>query len=95
MATRDKIGVHEESAFYGSYAYKIRTSSGILTLGISGGFDNRRSYFNMLNLINEDDRILQDVPSRFNPNFGTGVYFANPKNVPGCFSTLYYRKQAV
>ncbi|MEQ9403318.1 MAG: type IX secretion system membrane protein PorP/SprF [Cyclobacteriaceae bacterium] len=79
MVTKDKVGVHSETAVYGSYAYKIKTSAGILALGLSGGFDNRRSDFNQLNVLNTDDPLLTGSASRFNPNFGTGVYFANPR----------------
>jgi len=78
MATGDAIGVHKESAFYLSGAYKIRTGGGILAMGLSGGFDNRRSDFNQLNILNQDDQLLTGTPKRFTPNFGTGVYFANP-----------------
>lgn len=78
QATLDKIGIHEETAFYVSGAYKIKTSAGILALGLSGGFDNRRSNFTELNVLNEDDQLLSGTPTRFTPNFGTGIYFANP-----------------
>lgn len=79
MITKDKLGVHEETAVYGSYAYKIKTSAGILALGLSGGFDNRRADFDQLNILNTDDPLLTGSQSQFNPNFGTGIYFANPK----------------
>ncbi len=78
QATRDEIGVHQESAFYFSGAYKIRTSAGILSMGLSGGFDNRRSNFTELNLLRQDDQLLSGIPTRFTPNFGAGIYFANP-----------------
>jgi type IX secretion system PorP/SprF family membrane protein len=79
LVTRDKIGVHEETSAYASYAYKIRTKAGILALGLSGGFDNRRSNFNELSIIDSSDPLLSGTNTRFTPNFGTGVYFANPK----------------
>lgn len=78
QATRDRIGVHEETSFYGSYAYKIKTSAGILAMGLSGGFDNRVSDFSQLNILNRDDQSFSTIPTRFSPNFGTGIYFANP-----------------
>lgn len=79
QATRDKIGVHEETAIYLSYAYKIRTDIGILSLGLSGGFDNRRSDFSELNILDTSDPLLSGTRTRFTPNFGTGIYLANPK----------------
>ena len=78
QATRDVIGVHTESAVYFSGAYKIKTSAGILAMGLSGGFDNRRSNFTELNILNRDDQALAGTPTRLTPNFGTGLYFANP-----------------
>jgi len=78
LAVRDVIGVHQESALYLSGAYKIRTSAGILSMGLSGGFDNRRSNFSELNILRQDDQLLSGIPTRFTPNFGAGLYFANP-----------------
>ena len=78
QATLDKIGIHEETAMYVSGAYKIKTGAGILAMGLSGGFDNRRSNFSELNILNQDDQLLSGTPTRFTPNFGTGIYFANP-----------------
>lgn len=78
LASRDQIGVHQESALYFSGAYKVRTSAGILSMGLSGGFDNRMSDFTELNLLRQDDELLSGIPTRFTPNFGAGLYFANP-----------------
>ena len=84
----DQIGVTDDFSFYGSYAYKIRTSLGILALGVSGGFNNRKSNFSKLNLLDTNDPLLSGRVSRFVPNFGTGVYFANPVFYAG-FSVPY------
>ncbi len=84
----DKIGVTEDFSFYGSYAYKISTSFGILAMGVSGGFNNRKSDFTQLELVNNTDPYLTGNVSRFSPNFGTGVYFANPVFYAG-FSVPY------
>ncbi len=78
MVTKDKVGVHEETALYTSYAYKIKTSAGILALGLSGGFDNRRADFTQLSVLNSEDPLLTATSSKLSPNFGTGIYFANP-----------------
>lgn len=99
QAVRDNIGVHTESSFYASGAYKIKTSAGILAMGLSGGFDNRRSDFSQLNLLRQDDALLSGVPTRFTPNFGTGIYFANPKmylgaSVPFILENELFQAQA-
>jgi type IX secretion system PorP/SprF family membrane protein len=78
MVTKDRVGVHEETALYTSYAYKIKTSAGILALGLSGGFDNRRADFSQLSVLNDNDPLLTATSTKLSPNFGTGIYFANP-----------------
>ncbi|MFY0687329.1 MAG: PorP/SprF family type IX secretion system membrane protein [Cyclobacteriaceae bacterium] len=77
--TDDKVGVTNDIALYGSYAYKIKTKIGILAMGIQGGFNQRKSDFTdgSIILLN-DDPLLSGIRSNFSPNFGTGVYFANP-----------------
>ncbi|MFY0608623.1 MAG: type IX secretion system membrane protein PorP/SprF [Cyclobacteriaceae bacterium] len=77
--TKDQVGVHKNISFYGSYAYKIKMSFGILAMGLQGGFDSRQSNFSDISLFTSDDPALpQSMVSRFTPNFGTGLYFANP-----------------
>ena len=75
--TKDAVGVHEDLALYGSYAYKIATKIGILAMGVSGGFNSRESDFTKVDLLDPNDPVLSGVRRRFSPNFGTGVYFAN------------------
>lgn len=99
QASKDVIGVHKESALYFSGAYKIKTGAGILAMGLSGGFDNRRSDFTELNVLNKSDELLSGTPTRFTPNFGTGLYFANPKmyagvSVPYILENTLYQVQA-
>ncbi len=88
FAANDQIGVTDDFSFYGSYAYKISTSFGILAMGVSGGFNNRKSDFSQLELLNGNDPFLSGTVSKFTPNFGTGVYFANPVFYAG-FSVPY------
>ena len=99
QVSEDVIGVHKETAAYLSGAYKIKTGVGILAMGLSGGFDNRRSNFEELNLLREDDELLSGTPTRFTPNFGTGIYFANPRmyagiSVPYILENSLYEVQA-
>ncbi|WP_258103992.1 type IX secretion system membrane protein PorP/SprF [Marinoscillum sp. MHG1-6] len=76
--THDKVGVTESFSTYASYAYKVHTSFGVLAMGLQGGFDQRRSDFTSLSLLDESDPLLNGVVSKFSPNVGLGVYFANP-----------------
>jgi type IX secretion system PorP/SprF family membrane protein len=74
---KDVIGVTEDTYFYGSYAYKINTKVGVLSMGIQGGFNNRKSDFNQLELLDDEDPFLSGMVTRFSPNFGTGLFFSN------------------
>ncbi|MFH6981976.1 type IX secretion system membrane protein PorP/SprF [Marinoscillum sp. 108] len=88
QATRDQVGITESVSVYGSYAYKIKMSFGILAMGLQGGFDSRASDFSKLSVFDEDDQLLSGTVNRFTPNFGTGLYFANPHMYVG-FSVPY------
>ncbi|MFY0655094.1 MAG: type IX secretion system membrane protein PorP/SprF [Cyclobacteriaceae bacterium] len=79
---RDAVGAHEQFSVYASYAYKIHMSGGILAMGLQGGFDNRISNLNQLNWYDPTDPLNLRI-TRFNPNFGTGLYFANRKFFAG------------
>ena len=85
--TRDKVGVHEDMGVYGSYAYKVRTGKGILAMGLQGGFNNRQSNFTETNIFDPSDPLYTAI-NKFSPNFGAGLYFANPKMYAG-FSVPY------
>lgn len=76
--THDIVGVTESFSTYASYAYKIHTSIGVLAMGLQGGFDNRRSDFTELDLLDDEDPLLSGAITRFTPNVGVGLYFANP-----------------
>lgn len=78
QATRDVVGATESTSMYGSYAYKIKTSIGIMSMGLQGGFDYRKSDFGLLKLPDAGDPLLTGTPTRTTPNFGVGFYFANP-----------------
>jgi len=79
MATRDQVGIHTDYGFYASYAYKIKLSTGYLAMGLQGGFNDRKSNFNLLNLKDENDQNMTGIRRKFNPNFGTGVYYYNKR----------------
>jgi type IX secretion system PorP/SprF family membrane protein len=88
FAMNDRTGVTTDNSFYASYAYKISTKYGILAMGLQGGFNHRVSDFTQLELLDPQDPLLGQTVTRFTPNFGTGVYFANPNLYIG-FSVPY------
>jgi len=86
IVANDQIGIHNDFSLYGAYSYKIKLSnSGILSMGVQGGFNNLRSDYNQLNLKNLNDQNLSGVINKFNPNFGAGIYY-NQKNFYAGFS---------
>ncbi len=46
-------------------------------MGLQGGFNQRTTDYERLNLLSTDP-LMQGAPTRFSPNFGTGIYLANP-----------------
>ena len=78
--TSDKVGVHRDLGLFGAYAYKIRMSRGVLSFGLQGGFNSRRSDFTQLNIRDQTDQFLLGTPTTFNPNFGTGIYWQDTKS---------------
>ena len=93
LMSRDKIGVHEDVGLYGSYAYKIRTGAGILALGLQAGFNNRQSNYADAEAFDPTDPLFTNI-SKFSPNFGAGIYFANPRMYVG-FSVPYILENKV
>lgn len=74
--TNDQIGVHSDNSLYGIYSYKIplsqRKNGGVLSMGLQGGFNSLRSdYFKTT----PRDGAEVGVISKFNPNFGTGLFY--------------------
>ncbi len=73
----DVIGVHNRMTLKVSYSYRIRVGQkGNLSLGIQGGFLSFSSNFQNIDFLqDEDDDLLTGSQSRFNPNFGAGIFY--------------------
>ena len=100
VATRDAIGVHEQYGVYGSYAYKVRFAHGVLAMGMQGGFDNRNSNYTLLSLKDASDPLLSSDAKKFNPNFGVGLYYSNPKffmgvSVPYILNSKVFKVESI
>jgi type IX secretion system PorP/SprF family membrane protein len=76
MMSHETIGIHEEVGLYGQYSYKIFSNAGVLSFGISAGFDNLKSDFSSLRLIDINDPNLSGQRSAFYPNFGFGIHWS-------------------
>jgi type IX secretion system PorP/SprF family membrane protein len=90
LFSSDKIGVHSDNSLYGIYSYKIpiskRKNGGVLSMGLQAGFNSIKSdYFKT----NPRDGAEIGVISKFNPNFGGGVFYRG-KNVYAGLSIPYF-----
>lgn len=84
VISNDKIGITNETDFYGSYAYHIPTSSGIISMGLSAGFSYFRSQFSDLTVWDPDDPVYEtNSLSNVLPNFGAGLYYYSQKFYAG------------
>ncbi len=84
----DKIGIHNNMGVYGAYAYRIKYGTGVLSMGVQAGFDYLTSDFNKLTIKDQSDPNLNGTLSKFNPNFGAGLFWYNSKTFLG-FSVPY------
>lgn len=91
LITNDRIGMHNETGIYGSYAFKIRLPEGSLSMGIQAGFNRHVSDPTVLDLESPDPGFAEFMTSS-KINFGTGVYYHHKKFYAG-LSVPYIRKK--
>lgn len=89
LFSKDEIGVHSDNSLYFTYAYKIpltnRKNGGMLSMGVQGGFNSLKSdYYKTL----PRDGMEVGALSKFNPNFGAGIFYRNRTSYIG-FSVPY------
>ena len=85
VIAHDKIGVTEETNFYGSYSYKIKVGEGKkLAFGLRAGASNYRAKLSTLTVWDGgDDAFVNDIRTYLIPKFGFGVYFYTDKYYAG------------
>ncbi len=84
VISNDKIGITNETDFYGSYAFHLPMRNGNLSLGLSGGFSYFRSQFSDLTFWDQDDPVYEtNSLSNVLPNFGAGAYYYSQKFYAG------------
>ena len=91
MVISDKIGMHNETGVYGSYAFKIRMPMGSLSMGLQAGLNNLTSDPSRLATEHPDPSFAEYL-SNTKINFGTGVYYNTKKFYAG-LSIPYLRKK--
>lgn len=77
LLSHDQVGVHSDLSLYLSYAFRIKFKNGALAMGLQAGFNSLKSDFSKLTLQNITDPNLNGIFSKFNPNFGAGVFYDN------------------
>lgn len=85
LATVDRIGSYANTGLFGNYAYIIKDPArkGVLSFGVSAGFNNYDADFSDLNLREVRDLKFSGFMSEFKPNFGGGVFYYNEKMFAG------------
>jgi type IX secretion system PorP/SprF family membrane protein len=75
----DQIGVHSDNSLYFAYSYRLplnRNTGASLSMGLQGGFNNLKSDYGKLNPKDQD---IYGSLTKFNPNFGAGLYYRDQK----------------
>lgn len=91
LIVNDRIGMHDEKAIYGSYAFKIRLPEGSLSMGLQAGLNHLKSDPALLEL-EEYDPAFAETTTSSKINFGAGLYYNHKKFYAGA-SIPYLRKK--
>jgi type IX secretion system PorP/SprF family membrane protein len=75
LITNDKIGSYSNTSIYGSYAYRLKTPTGSLSMGLQAGFNLVSADYSNLNLNDLNDASFISFSNKIRPNFGAGVYY--------------------
>jgi type IX secretion system PorP/SprF family membrane protein len=81
----DKIGPGNTSSFYVDFSYKIKvTDRAMLSFGLKGGLNIKKTNLNNLQLKDMDDPLfMNNEKSGLLPNFGFGLYYFTDKYYAG------------
>lgn len=85
LATVDRIGSYTNTGLFGNYAFIIKdpVRKGVLSLGISAGFNNYQADFSDLNLREAQDLTFSGFMNELKPNFGGGIFYYNDRMFGG------------
>ena len=78
LASKDVIGIHDDTGLYGIYSYKLPISkkrNSVLSFGLQGGFNSITTDYNKLTLKSLSDPNLSGVDNTFSPNVGFGLFY--------------------
>lgn len=84
LVTNDRIGSYSNTGVFGNYSYKIKDpTGGVLSMGVSAGFNNYNANFSELRLKEGVDPIFNIFMNEFRPNFGGGLFYYNKRIFAG------------
>lgn len=85
VVSHDKIGVTEQTDFYGSYAYKLKLGEkNKLAFGLRAGVSNYMAKLSTLTVWDSgDDAFNNNIQTSLIPKFGFGAYFYSEKYFAG------------
>ena len=76
VVSHDKIGVTEQTDFYGSYSYKIKIGANKLAFGLRAGVSNYNAKLSTLTVWDAGDASFNnDIRTYMIPKFGFGMYY--------------------
>jgi type IX secretion system PorP/SprF family membrane protein len=76
MILNDRIGVSQQTGVFTSYAYRIRTAKGKLSLGLGAGATLLRANWTDVALQQPNDQVFSaDTQHGLRPNFSAGTYY--------------------
>jgi len=82
-AINDRIGASRQTAMYGDFAYRIRTSEDTrLSFGLRGGLNIHQANLSGLATV-EDDPANVDIQGQVLPNFGFGLFWHGERYYAG------------
>ncbi len=80
----DKIGPVRTTALFIDYAFRFKIGSrGKMSLGVKMGFNNYNFNLNELSINDINDPAFLKNDGAFSPNFGVGIYYAQPEFYAG------------
>ncbi len=75
----DKIAIFNQYGVNGSYAYRIFTDKGTISLGMQLGFTSYNADLSALGPQDPTDPVFQGDVNKVMPNFGAGIYYYTDK----------------
>jgi type IX secretion system PorP/SprF family membrane protein len=76
-ASNEKTGVESNTNLRAYYAYRIKFSKSVLSLGLSGGVNLYSAAYDQLSLNNQNDpNFSNNIKNEMLPNFGAGAYWS-------------------